>query len=370
MKIAIDARELSKPQSGGFRSYVKGLLYGLSEIDEVNEYLIYLDRPIEAGSFKLPQNSVLKIIPGNRIIADRFTLKKAINAENPDIVHFPCNYGISGINSPVIISLLDTISLVKSNDHMSLKSQMFTAYSARMTKNSVPKADAIITISNYSRQQILKFFNVDNRITVIHLAGSISKKTNQPIRDSIKSFNMPYFLALASVDPRKNTRAVIDAFTRASAYNADCFLVVAASHTDAAEMIRRKTQNISDAHKIIILTDVNDSELENLYSNSIAFIFASLDEGFGLPPLEAMACGCPIASSNLACMPEVLGDAAIYFDPLNTDDIAAKLDKLYVDPALRAILRERGYTQLMAYSWQKTAEKTLDIYENVFSRRM
>ena len=365
MKIAIDARELSKPQSGGFRTYIKGLLYGLSEIDKTNEYFIYLDRPIDRQIFRFPVNTSLRVVSGNRIIVDNYTLKNAINADNPDVVHFPCNYGISKITAPVVISLMDVICLKKTNNHMSLKSHMFTRYSAQMTRFSIPKADAVITISEYSKQQILNYFNIDNRMTVIYPAGPIDKQLNDPIRDFEGLLDTPYFLALASIDPRKNTLAVIDAFSRLSSLGNNNHLVVVASHNTAAELIRQKAQEYGVTQKIIILTGINDAELRHLYHHCAAFIFASLDEGFGLPPLEAMACGCAVASSNCASMPEILGDAAIYFDPLNPDDIAEKLNMLSIDTDLRSNLVKKGIIRSQMYSWSITAEKTLDLYNKV-----
>ncbi|MHB1457834.1 MAG: glycosyltransferase family 4 protein [Armatimonadota bacterium] len=360
---------MSKPQSGGFRTYIRGLLYGLSEVDIENEYFIYLDRLIDTQSIKLPQNSKLKIISGNRIATDHYLLKRQITADRPDVVHFPCNYGIQGLRIPSVITLLDCISLLKSDNTVTLKSKLLTTYSAWMTSKTVPKADAIITISEYSRQQIQKFFKVDTRITVVHLAGSIVNVLGNSMRDFNELLDKPYFLTLASVDPRKNTKVVIEAFKELASTNSDCRLVVVASHDAAAEMIRQNALEQIASNRIVILAKINDLELQHLYRNSVAFIFASLDEGFGLPPLEAMSCGCPVASSNCASMPEILGDSALYFNPHDKNDISNALTRLLNDSTLREELRKRGLEQTMRYSWSKTAERTLSIYKNLVHNR-
>ena len=116
-------------------------------------------------------------------------------------------------------------------------------------------------------------------------------------------------------------------------------------------------------YQLILITEfVSEQELDNLYRNASLFVFPSLSEGFGLPPLEAMARGVPVASSNATCLPEILGDAAIYFNPLDIDDMAEKIKKALLDEGLRNNLIEKGFEQIKKYSWQKMAEETLKIY--------
>jgi len=116
-------------------------------------------------------------------------------------------------------------------------------------------------------------------------------------------------------------------------------------------------------YQLILITEfVSEQELDNLYRNASLFVFPSLSEGFGLPPLEAMARGVPVVSSNATCLPEILGDAAIYFNPLDIDDMAEKIKKALLDEGLRNNLIEKGFEQIKKYSWQKMAEETLKIY--------
>ena len=116
-------------------------------------------------------------------------------------------------------------------------------------------------------------------------------------------------------------------------------------------------------YQLILITEfVSEQELDNLYRNASLFVFPSLSEGFGLPPLEAMARGVPVVSSSATSLPEILGDAAIYFNPLDIDDMAEKIKKALLDEGLRNNLIEKGFEQIKKYSWQKMAEETLKIY--------
>jgi len=122
----------------------------------------------------------------------------------------------------------------------------------------------------------------------------------------------------------------------------------------------------SDYQLVLITKFVSDEELDNLYRNARLFIFPSLCEGFGLPPLEAMARGVPVVSSDAACLPEILGSAAIYFDPLNIDDMADKIKKALTDEDLRKKLIQKGFEQTKKYNWQTMARETLKIYSTLY----
>jgi len=120
-----------------------------------------------------------------------------------------------------------------------------------------------------------------------------------------------------------------------------------------------------DYELLLITKFVSEEELDNLYKNAILYVCPSLSEGFGLPPLEAMARGVPVVSSNAACLPEILGEAAFYFNPLDINDIAGKIKKTLLDNRARNTLIEKGFEQVKKYSWQKMAKEILNIYQNI-----
>lgn len=372
IRIGIDARELSKNQPGGFRSYIRGLLHGLAEIDGTNEYLLYLDRPIEQREGFVPKNSTLRVLSGGRLLVDWLAFARCIKMDGPDIMHFACNYGLGNLDIPTVISLHDCISLGPAPKRTSLRSRLLSEYSALMTRRSVPAADALVTMSEYSRSQILRYFpGVQDRVAVTHLAGSIKGASHQ--KETAGHFSDlvagDYVLVLASVDPRKNVDLAIEAFSQTTAASEGCVLVAVCSHPSAAAMVSTKAEQCGVGSRAAILTGVSDGELCSLYRHCTAFVFASLEEGFGLPPLEAMGHGCPVISSNTSSMPEILGDAAVYFDPLDREALSQAIDLVWQSNKLRASLRERGLERASQFSWRKTAEATLSVYRRVLDRR-
>jgi len=153
-------------------------------------------------------------------------------------------------------------------------------------------------------------------------------------------FKKPYILYIGNDYSHKNLGRLKSAFEKIKAERIDCELV-------------------------LIIKFVNEEELDNLYKNASLLVFPSLCEGFGLPPLEAMKRGVPVVSSNAACLPEILGNAVLYFNPLDVDDIAGKIKKALLDEDLRKDLIQKGFEQIKKYNWQKTAQETLKVYSMI-----
>lgn len=363
MKIAIDCREL-RGQAGGFRTYLIGLLEGLAEVDTDNEYLLYVYSPSDLEGIRIPVRSLTIDMLGGRLWSDWFSLRKHINSDSPDVVHFPANYGLVGISVPSVVTLHDCISLDSKARCASMKSEILRRYSAMMTGLSIARASAVITVSNYSRGRIARRFGCDRKLVVTYEAARAKPDCKEVCVDPDSASTKPYLLVLASVDRRKNTSLVIEAFSQTRLARERCRLMVVASHPSAQRLVEREAHEFSVFSLIDIRSQVDDRTLQCLYSGCLAFVFPSLDEGFGLPPLEAMACGAAVISSDRASMPEVLGDAALYFDPGDAVDLADKMDVLVDQEGLRKSLGEAGLRRASAFSWQETARSTLDAYED------
>lgn len=361
MKIAIDCRELGG-QAGGFRTYLTGLLEGLAAIDAENRYILYVYPSANLGGMKLPAGSEIAMVPGGRVRADWISLRKQIREDCPDVVHFPANYGVRGVTAPVVITLHDCISLKASSRCTNTKSELLRRYSALMTRMSVPKASVILTVSNYARNQIAEILGYEDRAMITYGAARLIRDNEAPDEDLSNVRTKPYVLALASVDPRKNTKVVIDAFARTALTKKSCRLVIVASHSAAARLVENQAAELRLLPLVDILTEVDDASLRRLYAHSKAFVFPSLEEGFGLPPLEAMACKAVVLSSDRTSMPEVLGDAALYFDPTDANDLAKKMDLVISDATVREQLLAAGREQVSRFSWEETARRTLEAY--------
>lgn len=362
MRVAIDCRELCG-QAGGFRTYLIGLLEGLAAIDTDNDYLLYVYSPLDLQDICIPKHSVTVSVSSGRLWSDWISLRKHINMDQPDVVHFPANYGFVGIQVPSVITLHDCILFDSHARCASVKSEILRRYSAKMTELSITRASKVITVSNYSRDQIISRFDCAQKIAVTYEAARISSEGDEVYAAS----DLPYLLALASVDHRKNTSMVIRAFSQSHVARERCRLLIVASHPAARRLVECQADELGVSSLVDIRSGVDDRTLQCLYKNCEAFVFPSIDEGFGLPPLEAMACGAAVISSDRASMPEVLGDAALYFNPIDPCDLAKKMDLVVGQEELRTSLGQAGLGRASIFSWNETARGALAAYESAVS---
>lgn len=359
MKIGIDCREL-KGQKGGFRSYLVGILAGLCEIDEENTYVLYCFDKKNLDGLRLPKNHKIRTIPFGRFKCDFFGLAKIIDTDKCDLVHFPANSGVFGLKTPYIITLHDSIMFNRNYKQASKKAELFVKYSRFMIKNTINRAARIITVSEYSKNNILATIKIKPEIHPI--------KNGITTKDcGIYKSDKPYFMTLASVDARKNTTIILKAF--ALSQIKDRKLVVVASHSSAYEMVKNQAIELGVVDMVEIKRDVDDTLLMQLYKGAECFIFPSLDEGFGLPPLEAMSLGTCVISSNVTSMPEVLGDAAIYFNPHSAQELAEKMIEITKDTTKTQALALHGIEHAKTYTWANNARKLLCVYQDAYKNQ-
>lgn len=223
----------------------------------------------------------------------------------------------------------------------------------------------IITISEFSKSELIKYCGIiPDKIspTLLGVESFSGLEMDEAILDKHGLNATPYVLAVSSMNPNKNFTALVQAIEMLGDVN---FKVVIAGGTnsrvfggDAAQLPGFVTR----------VGYVSDAELQALYKHAACFVFPSLYEGFGLPPLEAMACGCPVIVSKAASLPEVCGEAALYCDPYSPADIAEKIKRLMGDAALRNDLREKGLARARQFTWEKCARETCAVIEEVLSR--
>ena len=226
-------------------------------------------------------------------------------------------------------------------------------------------ASRIITVSDFSRSELVRYCNVDVKKVRVVYSGK-EHILDVPADESvIKKHDLgkkPFILAVSSVTPNKNFRSIVRAV---ELLGDDGFDVAIAGGVNPRVFTR---SNLSLPDTVKHLGYVSDAELRALYQHAACFIFPSFYEGFGLPPLEAMACGCPVIVSNAASLPEVCGDAVLYCDPYSPEDIAAKITLLMGDEALRNGLRHKGLARAREFSWERTARLTLQAYHEALAR--
>ncbi len=236
----------------------------------------------------------------------------------------------------------------------------------------IRRADSIIVVSHSTKQDLVGLYGVDpNRITVIYEAAD-SRFHPQPMEtiERIRrkhSLMEPFVLCVSTIEPRKNLTRLIEAWqliVRKSRYPG-IRLVIAGKRGWLYQPFFRRLEELGLDREVILLGHVPDGDLPALYSGATLFVFPSLYEGFGLPVLEAMACGTPVVCSNTSSLPEIVGEAALTFDPVDVEEMAARIEEALHNEALREEMRKKSLQQAAKFSWERTAKETLQIYREV-----
>jgi glycosyltransferase involved in cell wall biosynthesis len=356
--------ETGLPRRVGSSEYCFQLLLNLNRIDKKNEYLIYLP---QSPTPDLPQESAnwhYKIIkPKKMWTLFRLSLEFLLGLSRPDIFFSPTHYLPIFSPKKSAISVLDVSylkfpELFKRSDLNQL---------TKWTKYSVKKAKAVFTISKASKDDIMKAYGIPgNRIVVTYpgikaLTGK-NKIFGMDKFEEKYGLTKNYILFVGTLQPRKNITRLIEAF---SMLKDGTELVIVGKKGWLFEEILNAPKKFKVENRVKFLDFVPDEDLSLFYKNAICFVLPSLYEGFGLPILEAMSYGCPVIASNISSLPEAGGDAALYVDPLNIEDIKKKLEVITEDADLRQKLIKKGYEQVRKFSWEKTARETLKELENI-----
>jgi glycosyltransferase involved in cell wall biosynthesis len=317
-------------------------------ITGVQRYLLCLlpHMPAELGSVK--PSHALQGIKGH--LWEQLYLPTQLRRR---LLWSPGNTGPLGVSRQVL-----TVHDAASLDHPEWFEQKFVLWYGALLPRLVHKVRAIITVSHFSRERIVRLTGVaPERIHVILNGVDRRFRPVDPeiVKQAMTEFglNRPYILFVGSLEPRKNLRILLEAWRLGGFDGATLAVVGASGHLFA----RAHVDSIPD--RVRLLGSVEDKVLPALYSGATGFVYPSLYEGFGMPPLEAMACGCPVIVSNISAHREICGGAAMYFDPFSPEDISSKLDALLrLDPAAGKALVERGLRRAAGYSWETAASET------------
>ncbi|MBQ8297142.1 MAG: glycosyltransferase family 4 protein, partial [Ruminococcus sp.] len=241
-------------------------------------------------------------------------------------------------------------------------------------KRSMKRADLIVTDSEFSKSEILKYFpQHEKKLRVVPCGVDLNKfrpcENPERIPEVKKSLEIEgeYFLYLGTIEPRKNLERLIEAYHIFSQREKDApKLVLAGGKGWLYDSIFAKVKELKLDDKVIFTKYVPSEDMNPLMCGAVAFVFPSIYEGFGMPPLEAMACGVPVLSSDAASLPEVTGDCAVICDPYSPESIAEGLMKLYSDDNLRKQLSERGLERAKGFTWEASAEILYNVYRELF----
>lgn len=349
------------PRRVGSGEYCFELLINLNRIDKKNNYIIYLPQNPTSDLPKESENWHYKIVkPRKMWTLIGLSLEFLFRRPKPDVFLSPTHYLPIFAPARSTISILD-VSYMRFPEFFQ-KSDLNQL--TKWTKYSAKKAKAIFTISQASKDDIIKTYGVlEKRITVTY--------PGVKLRNTVQNFKLlkdkygiegKYILFVGTLQPRKNIVRLIDAFSKTKK---EMSLIIVGKKGWLYNEILEAPKKFNIQHKVKFLNNVSDEDLPIFYRDAVCFVLPSLYEGFGLPVLEAMKYGCPVITSSTSSLPEAGGDAALYVDPLSTDDIAKKLELIIKDEDLRKKLIQKGYEQVKKFSWEKTARETLKTLEGL-----
>lgn len=361
MRVAIDAHTIGLRKSGN-ESYISNLLAAMAGLKAEVELLAYVATP--AAARRLSAMAVRRISP-NPLRRLGWDLPKLVRQDRPDALHVQYT-APPACPVPLVVSVHD-VSFVERPEffpHWRRRQMRITVH------HTVRRAARIVTGSEFSRKAIARCYGLDpDRIDVVPIAAA---PIFRPIgRDLARARVMqryqiasPYVLTVGDLQPRKNQAALVKAFAEAVRAKPDLphHLVLAGKKGWRGREVKEVAQRCGLAERIHFTGHVEDEALVELYNGCEVFVFPSLYEGFGIPVLEAMACGCAVACSGSTALPEVADSAAILFDPLSVRQIAQAMLDLLLYPELRARMERLGRNRAGQYSWEKTAARMLEIY--------
>lgn len=370
MKIGIDARFYG-PQEKGLGRYTQKLIEHLQKIDQENDYVVFL-QPARVKDFPTPSEKWQTVTAPFRwyTLEEQLKMPRLIKSAGVDFMHFPHFNVPMFYRGPYIVTIHDLIITKHPKRRASTLGALpyWAKYGAyRMVVSSaVRRAKKVVTVSQYSRKDIMEYYNLPSDRVIVTYEAADPPNAYTPAHDlSHYNIQKPYVMYVGNAHPHKNLELLISAFARFREKNPDYHLVLVGGHDYFYKRLIQETKERGLDANVIFPGFVPDEDLGVLFEAATAYVFPSLSEGFGLPPLEAMQMNIPVISSNATCMPEVLGDAAEYFDPEEETEIIHALERVTKDEALQQQLVERGSRRVRQFSWDRMAQETLDIYQQL-----
>ena len=387
-RIGIDARFYG-PIGKGLGRYTQEMVDNIIKLDEVNEYRIFLTKD-NFDEFVCDGVRVKKILADVRwyTLAEQLIMPWLLRQEKLDLVHFP-HFNVPLFYFGKFVVTVHDLILFKypTNRATTLSPLLYwlknMAYRV-VIWSAVLRAKKIIAVSEFTKQDILKHFGIKaDKVEVTYEGVANLSKGRDSLFDLSHdkqalleyNINRPFLLYVGNVYPHKNLERLLEVFAklyRQRDKNLQLVLVGKPDYFYERLKVKAASLNLwqpNDKSPVIFSGYVPDAKLEIFFKQALLYVFPSLYEGFGLPPLEAMAKGCPVASSDRSSLPEILGEAAIYFNPESLSDMEAKIGSVIDDEDLRQKLRQLGYEQVKKYSWWECARATFEVYQQAIYER-
>lgn len=380
MIIGIDGNEANVSNRVGVGRYAYELLLQLkNQISKIKEQrvkcIVYLK---DIPRTDLPEGTVewnYKIVGPKRFWTQiGLPLQLLTASKKPEIFFTPSHYAPRFSSCPTVISIMDLSYIYY--PEMFNKHDLYQL--VHWTKYSVKNAKKILTISESTKKDIIKHYGKDAEDIIVTYPGYDRDKfkiSNDKLQiNKVKSkynINDNYILYVGTLQPRKNIVRLIEAFAaivkdeKIMSKNAELQLVIGGKKGWLYDQIFESSKKLGVNERIVFTDFIDDDDLPALYNGALMYVLPSLYEGFGIPVVEAMACGCPVVVSHVSSLPEIVGDAGLLVDPTDTEDIAYAIKRLLLEDKLKKDLVEKGFKQIQKFSWDICGEKTLEVLTHV-----
>jgi len=323
---------------------------------------------VDRYSLEIAKRLDVKKIKSRRYLSliKAYRLSRVIRSEN-DVIHLPnqnfARYALF-LKNPFIVTVHDLVRCCFGVAKETITERILLKLDIR----GIKRASHIIAVSQHTRDDLIKYLKIpDGKISVVYngVDHNIFKPYNTKLLDK------PYILYVGSERPRKNLGQLFEAFAKLKDEFSELQLVkigIAGRSPKYRRDTMKKLASLGITGRVTFIGYASESDLAHYYSSALLLAYPSLYEGFGLPPLEAMACGCPVVTSNTSSLPEVVGEAGIMVDPHDTDSLTQAMRQVLIDSELRDNMIRKGLEQSKKFSWEKAAERTLEVYNKVENR--
>lgn len=367
MRFSVDAHAIGRHLTGN-EVYVRNLLQGFAALDEASEFIAYVSKNVPDACAAIPARFLCRPVSGRSLLRLGFDLTQKLQEDRPDLLHVqytaPVNCPV-----PVVVSVHD-VSFLDHPEYFPLPRTLQLRFTVKHTVNRAAK---VITPSEFSRRAIAKAYGLDDSlievvpIAVDPLFRPVAREVAAAQVLSRFRIHEPFVLTVGDLQPRKNQIGLIRAFERLILTTPQLRhrLVIVGQPTWYSDRIMDAARMSRVADRISFTGFVDDDELRSLYNACDLMAFPSLYEGFGLPVLEAMACGRAVVCSNNSAIPEVANATALLFDAESSESITRAMRDILLDAELRARMERLGQQRASLFTWERTAQRTLEVYYEV-----
>jgi glycosyltransferase involved in cell wall biosynthesis len=378
VKVAIDIRRMTE---FGVGTYIRNVVRTLAQLDRVSKFFLIGSPAKVAECGPLPPNfHTIPLASADNTFKGNIEFRAIVRRLGCDVVHIPHLYWVPrGLRCPYVLTVHDLLEHMYGSRNSSSLRRSLHFY---LTRRVLRGAARVLAVSQFTKNEIQKLLVIPNeRIEVVYnaiderfLHGHAGEADRQLIAQRYQ-VNYPFLLYAGAIRPHKNVVRIIEAFSALKSelakegQFADLKLIIIGDDLSSHPRLRRTVVSGGVQNDVRFLGFVPIEVLRIFYDEAKIFVFPSLYEGFGLPPLEAMAHGTPVVTSNTSSLPEVVGNAALLVNPENVFEIRRALQRALLDPEVRQGMKQRGYEQAQRFSWMSSVSRILEIYREVAGAR-